>query len=144
MRKWHPKTEQETIDVGKEIASSLTGGDVILLSGELGAGKTTLVKGIAAALSIKKNINSPTFSLMNVYTLKKTIQSINELVHIDTYRMQNEAEILAIGVTDYIGQPSVLTLIEWPEKIAVLLKHYRVINISMKHTPQGRKILLTN
>ena len=144
MRTWNPKNEQETIEVGNKIAASLKGGDVVLLYGELGAGKTTLTKGIATALGIKKNITSPTFTLMNVYTLKKPIQSIKELAHIDTYRMKDEQELLAIGVKDYLDQKNTLTIIEWPEKLSTLLEKSHVIKISIKHTKQGRTIQLSN
>ncbi|MEK7102320.1 MAG: tRNA (adenosine(37)-N6)-threonylcarbamoyltransferase complex ATPase subunit type 1 TsaE [Patescibacteria group bacterium] len=63
------KNEQATIDAGAAFAKKLRGGDIVLLHGELGAGKTTFVKGIAKGLGIKENITSPTFTLMGVYNL---------------------------------------------------------------------------
>ena len=71
-RKAIPRSTQndtETVNLGKKIAAELKGGDVVLLYGELGAGKTTLTRGIAIGLGIKKNIVSPTFALMNVYKI---------------------------------------------------------------------------
>ena len=64
------KTEQQMIELGKKIAIDLHGGDVVLLYGDLGAGKTTLTKGIALGLGVKNNIVSPTFTLMQVYDIK--------------------------------------------------------------------------
>ncbi|MEK7064840.1 MAG: tRNA (adenosine(37)-N6)-threonylcarbamoyltransferase complex ATPase subunit type 1 TsaE, partial [Patescibacteria group bacterium] len=65
-------TEQQMIDLGKKIATDLHGGDVVLLYGDLGAGKTTLTKGIALGLGIESNIVSPTFTLMQVYNVRNT------------------------------------------------------------------------
>ncbi len=61
--------EKEMVSCGKKLALNLRGGDIVLLSGELGAGKTTLIKGIAAGLGVKEKITSPTFALMNVYDI---------------------------------------------------------------------------
>lgn len=87
-------TEQETIAWGKLLAQQLKSGDILCLYGELGAGKTTLVKGIAAGLGIEKTITSPTFTLMNIYSTKNN--QITQLVHIDTYRLKNEEELIEI------------------------------------------------
>ncbi|OGH91153.1 MAG: tRNA (adenosine(37)-N6)-threonylcarbamoyltransferase complex ATPase subunit type 1 TsaE, partial [Candidatus Magasanikbacteria bacterium RIFOXYD12_FULL_33_17] len=95
-------TTKEMIVLGEKIASKLTGGDIILLQGELGAGKTTMSKGIAKGLGITDEIVSPTFTLMNVYENGK-------LVHIDTYRLENAGGLLEIGVEDYLGQADTIT-----------------------------------
>ena len=68
----------ETEEVGKNLVKKLKGGDIVLLNGDLGAGKSTFVKGIAMGLKIKRTINSPTFTLMNVYTLDKEINKIKK------------------------------------------------------------------
>lgn len=117
--KYLVKTEQATINLGKKIARTLKGGDVIALHGELGAGKTTLTKGIALGLGIKKPITSPTFVLMNNYETKN--KEITELIHIDCYRINHYHEIAMIGFQDFITDPNTVTLIEWAEKIAPLL-----------------------
>lgn len=121
-------SNQETADYGQKLASTLTGGDILCLYGDLGAGKTTLVKGIARGLGIKDNITSPTFTLMNFYKGTNTT-----LIHIDTYRLKNEQELVEIGALDYIGQPDTIAIIEWPEKIAGLLKNKKVINVIIDH-----------
>ena len=141
----HTTTDHETIQFGKEFAAKLAGGDVVCLFGELGAGKTTLVKGIAEGLGVTNTITSPTFTLMNVYGIK-TLEhkNIKTMVHIDTYRLKDEKELVEIGVEDYLGNPRVVTIIEWPEKIESLLKNKKLIKISLEHGQNGeRKIQLT-
>ncbi|PIZ96732.1 MAG: tRNA (adenosine(37)-N6)-threonylcarbamoyltransferase complex ATPase subunit type 1 TsaE [Candidatus Magasanikbacteria bacterium CG_4_10_14_0_2_um_filter_33_14] len=130
-------TTEEMIALGEKIASKLTGGDIILLQGELGAGKTTMSKGIAKGLGITDEIVSPTFTLMNVYEDGK-------LVHIDTYRLEDENGLIEIGVEDYLGQPETITIVEWPEKIADLLADKKTIEISIvKQSDNNREITIT-
>ncbi len=119
------------------------------MEGNLGAGKTTLVKGLAKALGIKKNITSPTFALMNIYECpaKKTKQkfdtklAIKKLAHIDTYRLKNEEELIDIGIEDYLGAPDTLCVIEWPERITGLLKNKKIKKIRIEHAENNERIL---
>ena len=137
-------SEQETKDFAKKFASKLSGGEILCLYGELGAGKTTFVKGLAEGLGITENITSPTFTLMNIYkpTVSKSLR-ITNLVHIDTYRLKNAKELIEIGVEDYIGTPGSITIIEWPEKISNLLKKEKVVKIFLDHSSQNtRKITI--
>lgn len=137
------KSQQETINLGKSIASKFKPGDIILLEGNLGAGKTTLTKGIAEYFGIKKNITSPTFSLMNVHEIQRFKDSkIQRLVHVDTYRLEDEKDLIEIGIEDYLGNPDTICLIEWPEKISKLLSSKKVIRIKIEHLDKGRKILI--
>ena len=125
--------EAETVSLGKKIAASLQGGEVMTFSGELGAGKTTLIKGIAAGLGVKKIITSPTFLLMRVYELSKGSKTIKALVHIDCYRIKHPDEILSIGAVEYFGQKNTVVLIEWPEKIKKLLpRQYNQFKIGLE------------
>ncbi len=100
--------------IATEIVAAAHGGDVILLSGELGAGKTTLAKAIAAALGVRETITSPTFTLMNVYPTHH--DGVATFMHMDTYRLEREEELVEIGVTSYLGEPSTICLVEWPER----------------------------
>ena len=135
--KVNTKTTEEMIALGEKIASKLNGGDIILLQGELGAGKTTMSKGIAKGLGITDEIVSPTFTLMNVYENGK-------LVHIDTYRLENADGLLEIGVEDYLGQADTITIVEWPEKIKNLLDNKKTIEISIvKQDDNSREISIT-
>ena len=106
--------ESETIELGIKLASSLPNGEVVLLCGDLGAGKTTLVRGIAKGLHIKEVVQSPTFNIMKVY-----FKGDRPLIHIDAYRL---ADVNTdIGLDEFIGYESGITVIEWPEFIKDLL-----------------------
>ncbi len=102
----------QTREFGKSFAKKLTGGAVICLYGNLGAGKTTLVQGIARGLGIKKRVISPTFVLMRQY---------NHLYHIDLYRLETVEDTTALGLEELWSDPANILLIEWPEKIQQLL-----------------------
>ena len=126
-------SQKETEDFGIKLSQKLKGGDILLLSGELGAGKTSLVKGLGFGLGIKNELTSPTFTLMNVYEFNNKQLTINKLVHIDTYRLKDEKELIEIGVEDYLGEPDTVCVIEWPEKIVGLLKNTKIITIELAH-----------
>ncbi len=131
------KTTEETTEFGKNLAAQLNGGDILLLEGELGAGKTTLVKGLAAGLNIKYEITSPTFTLMNTYPVD--LEKIKNLVHIDTYRLKDEEELIEIGVEDYLGKPDTLCIVEWPEKIAKLLNDKKTTIVTIEHLENNQR-----
>lgn len=136
------KSQSETELFGKKLSAKLNGGNILLLFGELGAGKTSLVKGVAKGLGINREITSPTFTLMNVYEIKNKKSQIKQLVHIDTYRLKDEKELIEIGVEDYLAKPDTVCIIEWPEKISGLLKNKKTTLISLEHgdKPEERKI----
>jgi tRNA threonylcarbamoyladenosine biosynthesis protein TsaE len=100
----------ETESFGETWGRSAKNGLVIALSGDLGAGKTQLVKGIARGLSINTRVHSPTFTLVNVYTGGRLT-----LFHIDLYRLETEAQILSAGIEEYL-RPDGVTVIEWAER----------------------------
>lgn len=137
-------SREETLEIGKKIAHELTPGSILLLYGDLGAGKTTLTKGIAEGLGITDEITSPTFTLMNVYSLSSSQPSLRQLVHIDTYRLEDEKELRAIGAEDYIGALDTICIIEWPEKVRGLWinKKHREIFLEHGTTEENRKITL--
>ena len=103
-------SEEETIALGKKIGSKLKKGDVIALQGTLGAGKTTITKGIALALGIEDTITSPTFCLISEYEGKMP------LYHMDVYRLEGGEDFINLGVDDMLYGRGVC-LIEWSEKI---------------------------
>jgi len=103
-------TLNETKKLGRALGTVLGDGDVVLLDGDLGAGKTTLVTEIAETLGVdRRDVSSPTFSLMNVYRGKKLT-----LQHFDLYRLTSSEELDDIGFYEYVGAPGV-TFIEWAE-----------------------------
>lgn len=134
-------SEKETFSLAKKIAGALRGGEVIALYGNLGAGKTVFAKGIAAGLGIKKSITSPTFTLMNVYPVKKN--NISQLVHIDCYRLKDSTELEAIGADEYLNNPHVVTLIEWAERVKSLLTK-DTITVSLDMTKDNHRTITIN
>ncbi len=119
----------ETYALASKIADTLEGGEIILLYGELGAGKTTFTKGLAKALDIKEEITSPTFTLLNVYESGRL-----KLNHLDMYRVESADELAELGIEDCIGEDSV-TVIEW-NKFEKL--DGKVIEISITSDGDGR------
>jgi tRNA threonylcarbamoyladenosine biosynthesis protein TsaE len=105
--------EEETRSVGERIGRELRRGDIVLLSGDLGTGKTCLTQGIGRGLEVNGNVNSPSFVLMNEYEGRET------LFHVDLYRLEEVEELDDLGLWDY-AERGVL-VIEWPERGAELL-----------------------
>lgn len=142
MSEFVSNTISETNKIAKKIAATLRGGDIVLLHGELGAGKTTFTKGLMKYFGVKKNITSPTFTLMNFYEGKNKKEKLN-LIHIDTYRLENEDKLKEIGAEDYLGTSDTICIIEWPEKIKNLLQGKKTIKIKIEHTgKKQRKIII--
>jgi len=113
-------SEKETFDLAKNIAKGFKGKEVVLLIGELGAGKTVFAKGIASGLGLKNvhQVCSPSFTLVNIYQAKYPIY------HVDLYRLNKEAEIQDLGLEDYLGEGVVI--VEWAEKLKYDLETIRV------------------
>jgi len=110
------KSVEETIRCGAEkIAPLISVGTVIALTGDLGAGKTHFVKGIAAGLGYAGEVTSPTFTLLHEY-----LGGRMPLFHLDLYRIQGAQEAIRFGIEDYLPSEGV-TIIEWPERIDSLL-----------------------
>ncbi len=103
---------------------------VVALSGDLGAGKTTLSQQVALLLGVSHSVTSPTFVIMKQY--KTTDASWSQLVHIDAYRLQNEQEILTLGWNSLLQDPQNLILIEWPERVSEVIPKDAVF-VTLKH-----------
>lgn len=124
-------SESETKQFGLKLAKSLPNGSVVALLGDLGAGKTTLVRGVAEGLNIKEVVQSPTFNIMKIY-----LKGDRPLIHIDAYRL---ADIdTDIGLDEYIGYETGLTMIEWPNYIERLLPN-STIYIELKHLGDNKR-----
>jgi len=136
--------QEETIKIAYNIASKLSGGEVIALSGDLGSGKTTFAKGIAEALHVKEKITSPTFVLLKMYSahLPKMASNIKYLIHADCYRLKKVHDIESIGLEEYLHDINCVCVIEWAEKIKKFLGR-DVIKIKFIHTSKNkRKIII--
>lgn len=108
------KSEQDTIDFGKKVACQCAGGEIFGLIGELGAGKTTFIKGAAKGLGIKDEIISPSFVLRKEYEFKK--EGIKRLIHIDLYRLAKQSGE-ELEFFEDVGEKQTITFIEWPKQI---------------------------
>ena len=128
---------EETIALGKKIGAKLQKGDIIALQGTLGAGKTTITKGIALALGIADTITSPTFCLISEYEGKMP------LYHMDVYRLEGGEDFINLGVEDMLYGRGV-SLIEWSEKIMDELPKKTIILRLEPHDDGSRTITLEN
>lgn len=105
-----------TAAVGAGVGQLLVPGDVVLLSGDLGAGKTVFTKGLAVALGIDEAVTSPTFTLVSEYRGSEL-----RLLHCDTYRMEEMAELADLGLVEQLDDGATVAVIEWGERIAQAL-----------------------
>lgn len=124
--KFVTSSPEETVELGKKIGRMLKNGDVIAMQGTLAAGKTTITKGIAAALGIEDTITSPTFCLISEY------QGKMPLYHMDVYRLNGAEDFAELGTDDMIYGNGV-SIIEWSEKIITELPRKTIL---LKITPQ--------
>jgi tRNA threonylcarbamoyladenosine biosynthesis protein TsaE len=117
------RSEEETKEFGKKLAGILKQGDIVILTGELGAGKTKLVEGILTYYGLKDEISSPTFTIVNEYRTDKV-----RINHFDLYRLKNTMEFENIGGEEYF--PKGINLIEWGDMIEnILPRDYMKITI---------------
>jgi tRNA threonylcarbamoyladenosine biosynthesis protein TsaE len=114
------RSEEETFRLARELASGFKGKEIVLMMGELGAGKTIFAKGIAAGVGVTNTdrVSSPSFTLVNIYEGK------HRVTHIDLYRLEREAEILDLGWEDFLGEG--IVLVEWAEKLTLSVDGIRV------------------
>jgi len=129
-------SEKETIELGKKIASKLKIGDVIVLTGDLGSGKTKLTEGILTYFDLQNEISSPTFTIVNEYNTSKF-----PIFHFDVYRLEGSDEFLAIGGEEYFEKG--VCIIEWGELIEdVLPEKYTKITFSRDLEKENKRILI--
>jgi len=133
-REFTTTSPEETIALGRELAASLAPPNLVLLRGDLGAGKTTLVKGIAQGLraASEEDVTSPTFTLVHEYRGPSVT-----LYHIDLYRVDTQRELETLGLDDLMNENSVL-LIEWGEKFP-RFERERDVEIVLERTGEDRR-----
>ena len=100
----------ETRALGEKLASRLKAGDVVVLEGELGAGKSELARGIARGLGVTETVTSPSFTILNVYESGRC-----PLYHFDWYRLESEEELYELGMDEYLGGDGI-AVVEWAER----------------------------
>jgi tRNA threonylcarbamoyladenosine biosynthesis protein TsaE len=103
--------ENETYAIAATFAKTLRGGELVELEGDLGAGKTTFVRGVAQALGATVRVKSPTFTVANEYPIEH--EAIKKIVHLDFYRLKNVSELQGLELENY-RQPDSVMFVEWP------------------------------
>jgi len=128
-------SSEETIKLGRDISQNLKKGSTVAFLGDLGSGKTTLIKGIVKALSEKKdiNVNSPTFVYLNIYDVKIPVY------HFDLYRIKNKNEFYLHGFEEYFSA-SGICLIEWSENISDILPKDTIF-IKITHESENERMI---
>ena len=129
------KNEAEMIAFGKRIGETIFPHSIITLTGDLGAGKTTFTKGIGQGLEIKKIINSPTFTIVKVYSGRMT------LYHFDAYRIEDPSEMDYLGFDEYFLDDG-LCVIEWPQFIEDIIPEERLEIEIIKNEDETRSLKL--
>jgi tRNA threonylcarbamoyladenosine biosynthesis protein TsaE len=131
-------SSEETIAQGREIGARLTAPVLILLSGDLGAGKTTLTKGIAAGLGAARedDVTSPTFTLVHKY------EGSTRVYHVDLYRIEDLHDFETLGLEDLFAEQAVV-IVEWPDRMK-LRTDWPIVRIQLEHVAEDtRKILIS-
>ena len=129
---------EDTKNLGQEIAKEIVerkdkSAFIVFLDGDLGTGKTTLVKEIIFALGIKEKVKSPTFTIIEPYELND-----KNIYHIDLYRINDPSELETIGLREYLNESEAIIFIEWPEKSFGFLKKFN-LKISLKHSSEKER-----
>jgi len=133
---WIAESEEDTLAFGKRIGENLRPGDILLLYGDLGSGKTVLSKGIACGTGVSDMVTSPTFTLMNPYAGKYPVY------HFDLYRLTRPEELYDLDYEEYFYGDGI-AIVEWPERMGHLLpEEYMKICLFKTDSVTRRKITL--
>ena len=129
---------EDTKKLGQELAKEILkrkgeAAFVVFLDGDLGTGKTTLVKEIIFALGVKEKVKSPTFTIIEPYELNN-----ENIYHVDLYRIIDPSELEIIGLREYLNESNAIIFIEWPEKSYGYLKKFD-LRISLKHLSENER-----
>jgi tRNA threonylcarbamoyladenosine biosynthesis protein TsaE len=137
---------EQTRSVGQLLGRLLAPGDVVLLSGDIGAGKTTFVQGMARALHVGDYVQSPTFTIVAEHRGTTTDSLAVRLYHVDLYRLTGAGDLETIGFADYLDDPQGVTVVEWPERAATAMpSEYLLVELgymadtkrNVRLTPRG-------
>ncbi len=114
---------------GVAIAHELHAPALVTLTGDLGAGKTTLVQAICKALGVTEPVTSPTFALIHEYAAPA-----GRIVHCDLYRLESPADVASLGLDDLLADPDVILLVEWPDRAGTMLP-LPTLSVTLSHVP---------
>jgi tRNA threonylcarbamoyladenosine biosynthesis protein TsaE len=115
------ESEEATIEIGEQFATRLKRGDLVVLKGDLGIGKTEFVKGICRCLSVADLVTSPTFSIINQYAGETPEGETLKVYHVDLYRIESPEELVEVGFDDMVFAHDAIKVVEWPENAGTLL-----------------------
>ena len=132
--KFISRSSEDTMNFAKKLAEQLSNGDTVILSGELGSGKTKFTEGVLSYYNLQDEISSPTFNIVNEY--KK--DNIN-IYHFDVYRLENSDEFYNIGGEEYLSNG--ICIIEWGEIIEDILPKYIKITFQKDEKDENTRIL---
>jgi tRNA threonylcarbamoyladenosine biosynthesis protein TsaE len=137
-------SEIDTYNIGKKIASNLSVGDIVAFYGDLGSGKTAMIKGICDFFDVDEIVVSPTFTIINRYEGKEKNIPIT-IYHIDLYRIENDKELQEIGFSEYLNDSNAIKLIEWADRTNLINDSaIRIIIKPDKSNDNYRKITIEN
>ncbi|MCM8529993.1 MAG: tRNA (adenosine(37)-N6)-threonylcarbamoyltransferase complex ATPase subunit type 1 TsaE [Lentisphaeraceae bacterium] len=132
-------SEEETAQVARKVAQLLPRPAVVLLEGDLGAGKTVFSRNLAQALGVEGTVSSPTFNIVQEYDINN-----GSLYHMDLYRLSGDDEAIAFGIDDYLSQKTAVCLIEWPSRLEWLLDGVETYKVELQHVSEfQRKIIVS-
>ncbi|HVB33554.1 MAG TPA: tRNA (adenosine(37)-N6)-threonylcarbamoyltransferase complex ATPase subunit type 1 TsaE [Patescibacteria group bacterium] len=132
-REWVTSSAEESISIGRELAARLSAPALVFLTGDLGAGKTTLAKGIIGGLGAarEEDVTSPTFTLVHVFHNHLTVY------HVDLYRITSLRDLETLGLEDVFDRPAIV-IVEWAEKF-LLRSDWPVIRIHLEHAGEDKR-----
>lgn len=132
----HSLSAEKTIELGRDLAARLRPPVLVLLSGELGAGKTTLAKGIVSGLGAarEEDVTSPTFTLVHVFRNAATGVKV---FHIDLYRIGDAQDLATLGLEDVFSEPAVV-IVEWPDRLK-LRSDWPVMRVRLAHSGDDQR-----
>ncbi|MDP2944455.1 MAG: tRNA (adenosine(37)-N6)-threonylcarbamoyltransferase complex ATPase subunit type 1 TsaE [bacterium] len=149
MKKIITKNETETFELGRRLGKKCRGGEVFVLIGDLGAGKTKLLQGLAQGLGVNARVNSPTFNIMKVYAIKDVgavkgintlSRGVNTFCHIDAYRLRSAQDLISLGVEEFFNSTDTVTAIEWAEKVKKIWPKKAII-INIEALDEDRRVI---
>jgi len=145
MKKIITKNEKETFKFGSTIGKACRGGEVFVLCGDLGAGKTKFLQGLAVGLGVKSRVNSPTFNILKVYKIKsgsrKNISKIKTFYHIDAYRLKSAQDLINLGIKEFLNQTDSVAGIEWADKVKKIWPKYARV-IKMRQISENKREII--
>ena len=130
--------------LGRDLGRALRSGEVLLLHGDLGAGKTTLAQGIAEGLGVTAPVQSPTFTLMSEYAATVPDGRAGTLYHLDLYRLEDPEELGDIGWEEAVAPVSGVTIVEWPERAGEWLPDRFVLVTIAYRDADSREVTITS